>query len=290
MLSTGKIPEWYQQYKAQRESANVAKTEVNKLNPFDNTGDSGNKQDSVASMLQGLQLELDKIKGKIQGEGHVANFTQVEEYAGTIFYPYNAKIVLHVSLDTLSDLRTNTWVIDTGATAHMCTNAKMFYEMTHAPHPVTVKLPDGGVRYITHIGNVRIGPKLTLQGVLYTLSFKFNLISVNKLINTNKAKFTFYPSYCELQDLRTEQVLMEGKNVGNLYVHDNCTANNSNKALLRNNANKESKPCNKLSESNVSRNKILFTCLIPLACVMTFLTYISGIRDSHMLPSLLYST
>lgn len=73
-------PEWYQQYKTQKDSANTAKTEAKKLNPFDHTRDPTNKQDLVANMLQGLQLELDKIKGKIQGEGHVANFTQVDEY------------------------------------------------------------------------------------------------------------------------------------------------------------------------------------------------------------------
>lgn len=94
-------PEWYQQYKAQKGNADVAKTEVNKLNPFDHTGDSVNKQDSLASMLQGLQLELDKIKGKIQVEGHIANFTKVDEYAGTIFNLRTIKTALHTSLVSL---------------------------------------------------------------------------------------------------------------------------------------------------------------------------------------------
>lgn len=61
-------PEWYQNLKAQKESANVAKGETCKMTPFEFVGGEVTKQDTIASMLQGLQHELDKLRGKVQGE------------------------------------------------------------------------------------------------------------------------------------------------------------------------------------------------------------------------------
>jgi hypothetical protein len=47
-----------------------------------------------------------------------------------------------------------------------------------------VKLPNGQLALITHIGTVRISQDLILHDVLCVPSFSFNLISVNKLILT----------------------------------------------------------------------------------------------------------
>lgn len=57
----------------------MTKTETNKATPFDTTGDEATKQDLVANMLQGLQYELDKLKGKVHGGEHVVNLAQVNE-------------------------------------------------------------------------------------------------------------------------------------------------------------------------------------------------------------------
>lgn len=50
-------------------------------------------------------------------------------------------------------------------------------------------------------------------------------MSVNKLTKDAHMKFVFYPSYCLIQDPRTEQILAKGKVIGNLYVIDNFKAN-----------------------------------------------------------------
>lgn len=186
-------PQWYQQYKAQKENANTTKAETNKSTPFDYTGDLVNKQDSVAGMLQGLQLELDKIKEKMQGEGHAVNLTQVNEYAGIILNLQTMITALHTTFDTLDKIKPGSWIIDTGATTHMCTNLNMFTEVAPTPYPISIKLPDGSIRQVTQMESINLTPKLVLQGVLYTPNFKFNLISINKLVTATQAKFVFLP-------------------------------------------------------------------------------------------------
>lgn len=68
------------------------------------------------------------------------------------------------------------------------------------------------------MSSIKLTPNLILQNALYIPNFRFNLISVNKLVTMTQAKFVFYPTHCLLQDLMTEENLIEGKVIGNLYV------------------------------------------------------------------------
>lgn len=56
--------EWYQQLKGMKESANMAKLDINKT-PLDFSEDPTAKLASVTSMSRGLQQELDKIKERM---------------------------------------------------------------------------------------------------------------------------------------------------------------------------------------------------------------------------------
>lgn len=62
-----------------------------------------------------------------------------------------------------------------------------------------------------------------MTNVFYVPNFKFNLISVHKLTTATQSKFILCQSHCQLQDLRTICVLLEGKAIGSLYiVIDKC--------------------------------------------------------------------
>lgn len=61
----------------------MAKTEVSK-SPFESLENATTKKDSVTSLLQNLQQELDKIKGKVENESHTVNFAQTNEFVGTL--------------------------------------------------------------------------------------------------------------------------------------------------------------------------------------------------------------
>jgi hypothetical protein len=72
------------------------------------------------------------------------------------------------------------WIIDTGATDHMICSLSFFTTIT-ATISKFVKLPNGQLALVTHVGTVRISASLILTDVLCVHSFSFNLISASKL-------------------------------------------------------------------------------------------------------------
>lgn len=245
-------PEWYQQLKIQKENVNLVKPEVSRT-PFD---EPAARQDSVANMLQGLQQEIDKIKGKLQKDSHTVNMAHTRKFESNLDDSFEQEYVgiapfLYIALNagiSLEDMRPGSWIIDTGATTHMCTSLKQFQNISTVSQPIYVNLPDGTIKHVTQCGEIKLTPKITLKGVLYTSYFRFNLMSVNKMSEFAQIQFSFFPNYYVLQDLKTKEVLAKGKVIGGLYVLDNSfnlsTAYNAN--------------CNNLfdnSESNIVCNK-----------------------------------
>ena len=72
------------------------------------------------------------------------------------------------------------WIIDSGASKHMCSNAHAFKTLKPIQR-ATVTLPNHTSISVTFAGDVHISPQLTLTDVLYVPQFKFNLISVSAL-------------------------------------------------------------------------------------------------------------
>lgn len=215
--------------KTQKESANVVKPENNKT-PFDLPEDANTKQSSYNSMLQNLQHELDKIKDKISNDAHSVNIAHISNFAGGIQDPNQGEfsgiisslqtiiIALNASLKVSKKVKPNSWVIDTGATTHMCANPDYFTNFHNASYPTIINLPDGSNKNVTHTGDVNLTPKIALKDTLFTPYFKFNLISVSKLVETAHMRFIFYPTYCIFQDLRTKEILVRGRVINSLYV------------------------------------------------------------------------
>ena len=55
-----------------------------------------------------------------------------------------------------SDTSRLTWLVDTGATDHMCCSSNLFVSVQSLSSPITVALPDGTVFSVTHSGTVAI--------------------------------------------------------------------------------------------------------------------------------------
>ncbi|KAK9673406.1 hypothetical protein RND81_12G165600 [Saponaria officinalis] len=75
----------------------------------------------------------------------------------------------------------NTWIVDSGASDHMCSNLKLFSDIETVPKPYSISLPNGHVVTINSVGTVQLIPDIRLTNVLYVPCFKFNLLSVAKL-------------------------------------------------------------------------------------------------------------
>ncbi|KAF7815825.1 uncharacterized protein G2W53_029794 [Senna tora] len=154
--------------------------------PVNQEGESNAKGD-LSNMVAYLMKEVQKLsKNKAPKEEHV-NFVNLHDFAGNILTKTNAKI------------SGNTWIIDTGATSHMCSNASLMNNLRTLAHPRIVHLPDKSKKRINSIGLVTLNPQLTLKDVLFIPSFKYNLLSVNRLAKDNNISFIFDSTSCMLQ-------------------------------------------------------------------------------------------
>lgn len=93
------------------------------------------------------------------------------------------------------------WIIDSGATDHMCNDLSLFTHVKHMPSPFQVTLPNGHFIEVNTVGTIPINDIISLYNVMYVPSFKYNLISVTKLLQQNKCSIQFTYTDCTLQGL-----------------------------------------------------------------------------------------
>ena len=101
------------------------------------------------------------------------------------------------SLCLVSKTISHNWIIDSGATDHICNTINMFTNVKEVDsnlHEVTI--PDGSKLKVTKIGDVHFNDRVTLRNVLFLPSIRFNLISVHKLCSDNNISLTFSPFEC----------------------------------------------------------------------------------------------
>ena len=100
----------------------------------------------------------------------------------------------------------------------MCYNKDLFSSLQSLLKPSTVTLPDGKCVSVTHVRIVILSEVLTLQGVLFVPSFKYNLLSVSKLSSQTNGSVVFTPKHCFMQDLSLKKPLVLGSFCAGLYL------------------------------------------------------------------------
>ncbi|KAL2539822.1 Uncharacterized protein Adt_00800 [Abeliophyllum distichum] len=168
------------------------------------------------------------------------------------FKDYSGMYTQHFAFTSFDDLKYGYWIIDTGASNHICTNSAQMSNLKLVTKPTSVLLPDGSSKVVKNTGTIAINHRITLTDVLHIPTFKLNLLSVPKLCQTVHIKFVFYPTYCLLQDLKSNRTLAVGKLNGKLYILDDHSFMKGEVEYC----NKGMNVCNLLSTENLkSRNK-----------------------------------
>lgn len=122
------------------------------------------------------------------------------------------------------------WLIDSGATDHICSDIKMF--SSHSPVVPTefITIPDGKKVDIQHTGTVTLSNNLKLKNVLHVPEFHFNLLSVHKLCKDLNCEVIFSGAKCILQDLsQKESQMLLGEEEAGLYKLDKDQSSSSQK-------------------------------------------------------------
>lgn len=109
-----------------------------------------------------------------------------------------------------------TYIIDTGATDNMICNISYFTSVTSSVS-YSVRMPNGILSPITHLGVMQIIESLILHDVLCVLSFTFNFISSRKLASQIHCCLVFLLVVCFIQGLSSWTMIGKGRVEQGLY-------------------------------------------------------------------------
>ena len=133
-----------------------------------------------------------------------------------------------VATHALTATSKGSWIIDSGATCHMCNDETAFDELRPLETPLQVTLGDGRSLKATAEGIVRIEAlmpngstqKCTLRNVLLIPELSYSLLSVPKTSEIgNSIKFT--KSGCEIFNNEKKMIAFATK-AGNLFYLEHC--------------------------------------------------------------------
>ncbi|KAL0312289.1 UNVERIFIED_CONTAM: hypothetical protein Sradi_5628200 [Sesamum radiatum] len=210
------VPDWYKDLADQRKKVWV-------VGPFAAVTTAVNEKTSLqidgANIADIIRTEVRRaMNDEMPMDPLKVNFVHLEEYAGT-------------SMNSVSMI-SSSWIVDSGATNHICANLQLFSSFTSPKRPITIHLPNGDTQSVSHIGSVKLSQDITLSQVLHIPKFSVNLISVKQLCSDSFFQFRFLNSECILQDPKSEKVVAIGKVVGNLYVLEFPESKNQHYLLL----------------------------------------------------------
>ncbi len=153
---------------------------------------------------------------------HKANKAGVKKLSSSSDSESVGLIVSH-ALAISSEKGLNSWIVDSGATCHMCNDKEMFVEFNNLEPSQEVTLGDGYSVEATGCGTVRLKMQLTddktkeckMSDVLYVPQLSYNLLSVSKATQSGK-KVKFTENDCYITDMNQKLIATANKE-GSLY-------------------------------------------------------------------------
>lgn len=150
-------------------------------------------------------------------EEHVGNHIHIAAGAeGNSSFP----IVNNCAL--VDEMHLVPWVIDSGATDHICNNLK-FFDAYHDIRSIAVRLANGNSICVNKASTIRINPDLVLKDVLYLPEFDLNLVSIPKLAKGNACRVSLLMIIVSFRT--TQRMIGQGKFKQGLY-HLDCGGGN----------------------------------------------------------------
>ena len=108
------------------------------------------------------------------------------------------------------------WVVDSGATDHICITLTLMHNIRTCNPPILITLPNGQHINVTICGSVRINKDITLTNVFYVPTFSYNLLSVSTLTKHMPVTAIFTSLSCHFQVLNKR--IAHGNLCEGLYI------------------------------------------------------------------------
>lgn len=159
--------------------------------------------------------QIQQLISYLSSQLHHSSITHLESHAPNT--PASAFQFCGNSLLTSTPVPSQTWIIDSGATHHICNNLSLFSHSNHVTNTI-LTLPTGQSIHINKIGSVTLSHSLCLGNVLYVPNFKFNLLSISALTLQHGYGVNFLTHTCVIQDLTLGLMIGKGRRLHNLYI------------------------------------------------------------------------
>lgn len=146
------------------------------------------------SQVSGSTLQLsDGSVSVIKPQPHLIPHTTNPFEIGTL--SVSNHFISSAGIDNSLPVTAPAWVIDTGASCHVCFDLTRFTD-TRLISNTVVTLPDGTRIDVTISGTVILSAHLTLFNVLFVPHFKFNLLSISALTANTSISVLFSSHSC----------------------------------------------------------------------------------------------
>ncbi|XP_062088793.1 uncharacterized protein LOC133795356 [Humulus lupulus] len=156
------------QFNASEDIHNNARPEQAQVNPKDA---AANQFNTTTFLPQLTATQYQQLLNLLATQAPSMNSTEPSSSTG------NPEIVLSTnSFIPVID----SWIVDTGATRHICSNVNTF-QFLNPIFPTKLILPNNDSLLVHPSGSIAINQDLVLTEVLYVPSFKYNIISVSCL-------------------------------------------------------------------------------------------------------------
>ena len=161
-------------------------------------------------MRSGKESPRSKKNNKIQESITSSDESEEENDVSDDYDDCEAFIVIDNALSVVPESSKNKWIIDSGASKHMCNDRTMFTRLKDVKQPQMVKVGNGYPVRVKGIGNIKLttntkkgGKKCVLKKVLFVPDLSFNL-SFNLSRSTKVGKlFEFSKETCTVKNSKS---------------------------------------------------------------------------------------
>ncbi|KAK4381882.1 Retrovirus-related Pol polyprotein from transposon RE1 [Sesamum angolense] len=170
----------------------------------------------ISELLEALGLVQNKVPNDLLN----VHFAQTTEKAGVATQNFG-----------LADCNSGSWIVDIGATSHMCGDKRLFHSLTTLKTPKRIHIPDNRITQATQCGDVKLSLTLTFANDL-KLNRVLALVSqVRKLYFLDKDSFVSVSA----QYNTVLQALYSSSELDDFSLWhqrlDHCSPNNSSSVL-----------------------------------------------------------
>ena len=149
---------------------------------------------------------------------HLASSVSLPTSQDTASTSYTAGTCYFAPVNALSN-SSNLWIIDSGASKHICSNANLFSFLKPVWNS-TISLPNNVTILVRLYGDIQLAPHFILKNVLFVPQFKFNLLSVSTLTSDSDLTINFFPDHFLIQDHHNSIMIGNGNKFQDLYILD----------------------------------------------------------------------